>query len=242
MSITAVRDIIDTASAEYAQAWARAQEGLSRLVERMLKNGANSQQVAETLATVDFQQLVGRDLGMGQALKDLQGAYREVLVAMPGRNPVTEATLKGLQSFTSDSVLAGYPEMAARMKGETIKALLAGGRTSDVRAALGAEMERYRADAIANTTLNTFSRSVEYEMAKLDPEDALYVYEGPVDDRTRDECLAMAAAGALTRAEVEDQFPGAFIDGGGWNCRHSWVPAEAADMTDQEGAKERIGE
>ena len=65
-------------------------------------------------------------------------------------------------------------------------------------------------------------------MADQDPPDALYVYEGPSDDRTRDECLAMIAAGALTRAEVEAQFPGAFVDGGGFNCRHSWVPEAAA--------------
>ena len=50
----------------------------------------------------------------------------------------------------------------------------------------------------------------------------------------------MAAAGELTKDEIDAQFPGAFIDGGGYNCRHAWVPVDAADMVNQEAAQKAL--
>ena len=80
-----------------------------------------------------------------------------------------------------------------------------------------------QARTLANTALNSFERSVTSEMTRLDPPTAKYVYQGVVDDKTRDICLAMISAGALTKDEVDSHFPGAFIDGGGFNCRHRWA-------------------
>jgi len=55
----------------------------------------------------------------------------------------------------------------------------------------------------------------------------LFQYMGPRDDRTRDECRATLNdprnLTGWTRAEIEaSQTP--FIERGGWNCRHEWVP------------------
>ena len=97
-----------------------------------------------------------------------------------------------------------------------------------MRKALADEVPARYAETLANTSLDTYSRAVERVMAEQDPAGTLYVYEGPEDDRTRDECLAMLAAGELTLAEIDAQFPGAFVDGGGFNCRHSWVPVDAS--------------
>lgn len=236
-----VRDLIDTRSVEYARAWQRVQGGIVKLVDKLLAQGRTVDEVIQILGATDFSALAG-DLGMSKAAKDLQVAYLEVLRGKVGRAEVTEATLRALQSFTRDSFLAQEAALPAKLKEETIKALLAGGRTSDVEASLRAVVDRHDAETLANTALNTFSRSVEYEMAKQDPPDALYEYEGPVDDRTRDICLAMAAAGPLTRSEIEDRFPGAFVDGGGYNCRHSWVPSDAARETDPGQAAELLGD
>ncbi len=242
MPATSVRDIIDTTSARYARAWELVQKALVRIVDKKLAAGVSPDELMRTLGNTDFSALIGRDLGMNAELAEIQAAYGSVLKNMVGRQQVTESTLTALRSFTEDSFLAKASAVPAQLKEEVMKALLGGGRTSDVEAALSKVMAKHNAAAEANTALNTFSRSVGYEMAKQDPEDALYVYEGPVDDVTRDECLAMAAAGELTRAEIESQFPGAFVGGGGFNCRHEWTPKDAALNTDQDGAKERLGQ
>ena len=88
-----------------------------------------------------------------------------------------------------------------------------------------------------NTTLNTYSASVGAVVARNDPPSRKYVYEGPQDERTRDECVEMGAAGALTRAQIEEQFPGGFVDRGGYACRHQWVPVAAADDVNTKAAK-----
>ena len=57
-------------------------------------------------------------------------------------------------------------------------------------------------------------------MANNSPTDTLYIWEGPVDDRTSDECLQLMGLGPMTQAEFESVFPGAFINGTHFNCRH----------------------
>ena len=60
-------------------------------------------------------------------------------------------------------------------------------------------------------------------MMKNAPATTKYVYVGPVDDRTRDECLDMAAEGEITESEILTKFGEAVLaDGGGFNCRHKW--------------------
>ena len=51
----------------------------------------------------------------------------------------------------------------------------------------------------------------------------------------------MIAAQPLTQDEIETQFPGALTDGGGFNCRHEWIPIQAPiSVADRESASEDI--
>ena len=57
-----------------------------------------------------------------------------------------------------------------------------------------------------------------------------YRYDGPLDDSTRDECVDMINAGELTENQIISQFSGygdVLISGGGFNCRHQWMPIQA---------------
>ncbi len=89
-----------------------------------------------------------------------------------------------------------------------------------------------------NTALNTYSRSVNYEMAKNDTALRKYRYEGPVDGKTRPFCLDMVEAGDLNMGAIEERFGGAFIEGGGYNCRHQWVPVDIAEPSLQKKAEQ----
>jgi hypothetical protein len=218
---------VDAAAAEFRQAWNGGAETVLRMVQAALRGGLSPAQVADALATEDFRGLF-ESLGFQGDLAKMQEAFGTVLSRMAGRGQLSEATLQGITNTFADSFLAQANAYPDRLKELTVRTLLSGGGVTELRAAIAAELPERYADTLANTALNTYSRSVEAVMAEQDPPDALYVYEGPSDDRTRDECLAMIAAGELTRAEVEAQFPGAFVDGGGFNCRHSWVPIAAA--------------
>lgn len=218
---------VDAATAEFRRAWGGGSEAVLRLVQRALRNGGSPTDLAGVLAREDFRAIFD-GLGYQGDLGKMQEAFGTVLSRMAGRGGLSEATLQGLTDTFTQSFLSQANAYPDKLKELTVRTLLSGGGVTDLRAAIAAELPERYADTLANTALNTYSRSVEACMAAQDPPDALYVYEGPNDDRTRDECLAMIAAGPLTRAEVEAQFPGAFVDGGGFNCRHSWVPLEAA--------------
>ena len=80
------------------------------------------------------------------------------------------------------------------------------------------------------------------EMAENDPPGTKYVYLGALDDKTRDLCLDMISAGALTQDEIEAQFPGTFETAGGFACRHRWARQTSVSdkLTDSKGAEGKI--
>ena len=81
---------------------------------------------------------------------------------------------------------------------------------------------------LVTTGLNDYSRSVSKVMIDQLGDNQKYRYVGAIDDRTRDFCLQMWGAGNLTKAEIESRFgANVFISGGGYNCRHQWIPVEA---------------
>ena len=102
---------------------------------------------------------------------------------------------------------------------------------------------KHAAKAMMNTKLNTLSRVATNTMMKDAPADTKYVYVGVIDDRTRDDCLDMASAGALTEEQIISQFGAApLVDGGGINCRHKWEIAseEGTRFHEPEAAQQAI--
>ena len=102
---------------------------------------------------------------------------------------------------------------------------------------------KHAAKAMMNTKLNTLSRVATNTMMKDAPADTKYVYVGVIDDRTRDDCLDMASAGALTEEQIISQFGAApLVDGGGINCRHKWEIAseEGTRFHEPEAAKDKL--
>ena len=76
-------------------------------------------------------------------------------------------------------------------------------------------------------------------MAEDLPEKESWYYHGPLDNKTRPICRLMLSDRGLTKAEVEARYPGALIDGGGFNCRHRWLP-ERSDPRSSKTAKQEI--
>ena len=69
----------------------------------------------------------------------------------------------------------------------------------------------------------TYSRSLTLLQLEDSPEQRL-IYEGPLDSKTRPICIRMLKEGGLQQNQVEGKYPGALRDGGGFHCRHQWVP------------------
>ena len=81
-----------------------------------------------------------------------------------------------------------------------------------------------RVESVVATALASYNRSIVMVMGEDLPNDESWYYHGPLDGKTRPICRVMLSVGGLTKTEVESQFPGALVDGGGFNCRHRWLP------------------
>ena len=138
---------------------------------------------------------------------------------MPINEQTLESFLSGNISILDEIIGTDASELKNILNSATISAMEASDILNQVSVASSASGQR----AILNTRLNTYSRVATNTMMKDAPDDTKYVYVGPIDDRTRDECLEYASAGALTEAQIMDNgWTASLVDGGGINCRHKW--------------------
>ena len=83
-----------------------------------------------------------------------------------------------------------------------------------------------RIGAEAHTGASIFDRTIKSEQFK-EAGIEKFVYVGPRDDKTRDSCLSVLGDSrqqvGWTRDEI-DASEVSFIGGGGYNCRHEWLP------------------
>lgn len=218
--------VIDRTAAAFAEAVESSRDRIAANIASLLERGATREEISRALAGLSGDDLLAAS-GLGDSVADLRTAYAdEILAGMKQFAPITENTLAALVEADAARWLQFVRSETADLVAGLQQVVLSGGDARAIRAAArGIGTSRAQVEALVNTALNTFSRTVTAVQAEQAPAEALYVYAGPVDGRTRDLCLKMAAAGELTRAEIERAFPGAMRDGGGFNCRHQWLPS-----------------
>jgi hypothetical protein len=170
----------------------------------------------------------------------LQAGFITELSALTQVSPLSGPIIQSYIDIEGASFLANLGKLGDTVKNEVAKGILTGaGRSEIARAITGSTLSPAQLETLVNTALSTFSRTIDVAMQNQLPPETKLVYIGPLDEKTRTICIEMISAGALTRDEVDSQFPGARSDGGGFNCRHGWV-AEAAVNINQEFRANKI--
>jgi len=210
-----------------------------------LGDGLSRQEMTVLIDRLDFTALVN-DLGYTKSVDELMASYKGVLQGLEGIAPVSETVLQALANTDRAFYLGKGTDLANTIKQELTRGALQGLSRETMKAAI-ADVTGFSAPqvkTIIDTSMRVFSRSVTASMADNLPETAKYIYVGPVDGKTRDICLAMVAAGEMTREQIASQFPGAFIDGGGHNCRHSFrlVTSSSSKISKESEAKKEIAD
>ena len=218
-----------------------------------LGQGLSRQELAVLVGQIDFTALVN-ELGYESSVNTLTANYINILKGVAPIAPLSEEVLAALVNTDKAWYLTKGSDLANTMKQELSRAALTGSTRATMKEAIK-DVSGFRPDqveAIVDTAQRTFSRSVTAAMTDEMPPDTTYIYLGPQDDKTRDICVEMGAAGALTRAEIESQFPGTMATGGGIRCRHEWRletsksdklsgEAKAQEMLDDGDAKKGAG-
>lgn len=98
-----------------------------------------------------------------------------------------------------------------------------------------------KATTLYDTALSEYSRLVVTATARGTSDEA-FLFDGPIDAKLRPFC-AERVGKVFTRAEIDamdnGQLPNTLISGGGYNCRHTWIPLDEQDTLN---AKANTGE
>ena len=180
------------------------------------------------LEQLDIQELVR--IKSANILQGYTQAHTIVLQDTKLIADITEETLRSLTNFSTSTFAEHLGQMGNIIKKEIVKGAIAGSTEKGIFDAIQqqAGLSNKQMQTLVTTGLNDYSRSVSKVMIDQLGENQKYRYVGAIDDRTRDFCLQMWGAGNLTKAEIESRFgANVFISGGGYNCRHQWIPVEA---------------
>ena len=129
------------------------------------------------------------------------------------------------------TISAGVTRYANELKTAMFRGLLTGQSSSSIMQGLtetygvGRALSSKQQVALLNDSFARFSRTTTAKLFQDVPEQK-FEYVGPDDEVTRDVCVAtleMQGEG-MTIAEIEAEAPVSFADGGGFNCRHEWIP------------------
>ena len=232
----------DQIARQFAQALQKAQ---SQMVEDILdlQRTLTRDEFISLISTLDVDDYIFNQIGMQNELNQYIASYEGVLLGMEATGQVTEETLQALVRLDEATFRKQISTMGEQIIDEAVKGIIGGKTEREIaQSMLGNVLRPDQAETLANTALNTFERNVTAQMTAFDPEDATYVYQGPIDEKTRDICLKMMASGSMTKEEIRLQYPGAFVDGGGFNCRHRWAreTSVSRELTDPQQAERFI--
>tara|TARA_R100001463_G_scaffold11279_1_gene31746 strand:+ start:842 stop:1558 length:717 start_codon:yes stop_codon:yes gene_type:complete len=221
---------IDNIAAQVARQTDQLQQELVRDLLTLSK-ADRFQSIDEFLFAIE--QLDVQEIVRMKAKNIMQGytsAHTMVLKDMDVVANITEETLRSLTNFSTSTFANHLGQMGNIIKKEIVKGAIAGSTEKGIFDAIQqqAGLSGKQMETLVTTGLNDYSRSVGKVMIDQLGENQQYRYVGAIDDRTRDVCLDMWGSGNLTKEQIESRFGASvFISGGGYNCRHQWIPVQA---------------
>lgn len=149
--------------------------------------------------------------------------------------PFNEAALHGLRSLTLQEMAHLGDQAVFEIARAVILSTLHGGDRARaierIRAALDANLKNH-ASTYFDTSLSAYDRELHWQAYRASGIDRM-TYVGPDDLKTRRFC-AMRVDKTFTLREIDEMDNGTRLlpvsrYGGGWNCRHIWMPAPPGD-------------
>jgi len=218
-------ETIDSAVAEFEASFQEAQEQFLLDTEELKQEGLSTEEILAIIAGISMVDYWLQDLGMQQAVNRLMLSFDTLLDDAVFFGKVTETQLQSLRSMQQASILKYTEDIGTKVRLSLVQGVLQGQSKEQIRRLLlrDLDIKPYQVNTIIETSMATYSRSLTLLQLEDSPEQRL-IYEGPLDSKTRPICIRMLKEGGLQQNQVEGKYPGALRDGGGFNCRHQWVP------------------
>lgn len=132
------------------------------------------------------------------------------------KNKINADVIKHLSNDVTDKLINGMA--TGKFPNEIIKDL-------------DLAMPKHQVTTLVNTSYNQFGNSVTNLLAENLPDSTKFIYIGPFDEKTRDECRERIEKSPMTLKEIRSEYGG--LDNLLWNCRHKWE--EMSDEPNKQG-------
>lgn len=212
---------IDKLNTEYIALTRRLTDSIFQLIQQ----GQTKEDILQILSSGDFKRTILNDPQFKKAFDSISVMYVSALSDIEQFADITENTLLALTKVNQSTFISKLAEdMVTNVQGNLTRGVLSGLSKDQIIANIQSELRPDQVETLITTALNTYTASINSIMADKLPQNTTYIYRGPIDSRTRDVCLKFAATSPMTRKDIEAMLPGSFIERGGFNCRHQWVP------------------
>jgi len=193
--------------------------------------------LASAFQQIDFVDDLNK-LGFPALLAKVKGSYDKQVVATVSGLSAAQRNRQRIAAVQSIEVLAlldlttissGVTRYANELKTAMFRGLLTGQSSANIMAGLtetygvGRALSSKQQVALLNDSFARFARTTTAKLFQDVPEQK-YEYVGPDDEVTRDECQTGLAAGQLTADQIPTETNTTIEGGGGFNCRHEWIP------------------
>ena len=209
-------------------------------VEKLEEDGLSVEEILAILAATNMAAYFLEDLGMSAAINTLDTDILKILDDLPSFGVITETQLQAFRNIANSSVLSYTNSLGDDLRNIMAQGITNGSSKDDIRNLMRRVTKGKRVEVVINEALRAFEQSVIAEMSRTLPDNVLFSYVGPLDEKTRPLCRHILARSPLTRKQIDSLFPGAFLDRGGFNCRHLWLPNEPTNKKLRQIARESI--
>lgn len=225
-----MNEIIDQEVEEFLLSLGKSEEEFINDIEALRDDGLSTEEIMAILGAILMADYLFVDLAMESAIAGYLANVDNLLDDLFMFGKITESQLLALRTVQETSIIAYTQQLGEQMRISLIEGVSSGLSKEELKSLLGRNLNLSpgRIETVVSTSMATYRRSVTAVMAESLPEDTLFWYEGPLDHKTRPICRVMLSVGPLMRGDIDASFPGAFLDGGGYNCRHEWLPLSSS--------------
>ena len=223
-------DSIENIAAAFAMQSEKIRTKLISEMANIYKRGGDPSNFAEQMLSANFSEHIIRDLGFGKDMDSLFAEYDKIAGGVAKTfGEVSSFVVEQLKTLDSLFFMEHVRDVGEALTRQMVYAAYTGITEKALIENLmiaTKKLSEAQIGSLTNTALRTFSRGTFAMTAQeYAPKDAKYQYVGGVilEDASRPFCkknyekiFTLAEAQALTN----DQGGGAFIEGGGHNCRH----------------------
>ncbi len=215
------QDFIDKKVEELATKLGVAQEEIVDTISKLTK-GKSNKEIVNIINDLDMNKIIG--LKTAGILSAYATAQKDILLSKEFFAPISENELKALLIASEQYFGANLVGMGGVVKQQVLTGIINDRTVDDIVGLIGKQgYASHSLRRIINDGMNNYSRAVSSYMMDEAPANTKYVYIGPADEKTRDFCLQLMAAGELTRKQIREKgWTSSLTEGGGVNCRHNW--------------------